>query len=95
MAIYGNMTKVNAAEPSAVVPENESPSKDDQLTKMSANALRELEVTLEELNKSIDATINTPSSLRTDSKEDQSQPHFTLSNSSTRRSNKKDGETEF
>eukprot|EP00731_Ephydatia_muelleri_P016851 Em0009g1275a len=89
MAIYGNMTKVNAAEPSAVVPENESPSKDDQLTKMSANALRELEVTLEELNKSIDATINTPSSLRTDSKEDQSQPHFTLSNSSTRRSNKR------
>ena len=95
MAIYGNMTKANAAEPSTVVPDNETPSRDDQLTKMSADALRDLEVTLEELNKSIDATINTPSSLRTDSKEDQSQPHFTLSNSSTRRSNKKDGETEF
>lgn len=95
MGIYGNMTKANAAEHS-VVPDSESPSSDDQLTKMSADSLKELEVTLAELNKSIEATINTPSSssLRSDSKEEP-QSHFTISNSPTRKSNKKDGETEF
>ena len=91
MAIFGHMTTNSPPKdgsspssedrPTTLAAEDSSSS--DELANVTTSAMRELEMTMEELNKSIDESIM-DNKLTAEPTKEEEPPHFTLATSPTR-----------